>query len=101
MGYLIPKGAGILNNVYTIHHDPKRFPDQGGSTQIATRTTANPCTKQQAILILQNATHSRSGQVEGYAQACMLLKEAYSLAFRACCGHLIFSLLLTRRLGKF
>jgi cytochrome P450 len=27
MGYLIPKGAGVLNNVYTIHHDPKRFPD--------------------------------------------------------------------------
>lgn len=27
MGYQIPKGTGALNNVYTIHHDPKRFPD--------------------------------------------------------------------------
>lgn len=27
MGYRIPQGAGILNNVYTIHMDPKRFPD--------------------------------------------------------------------------
>ncbi len=27
MGYHIPKGAGILNNAYTIHMDPKRFPD--------------------------------------------------------------------------
>ena len=25
MGYHIPKGAGILNNVCTIHHDPKRY----------------------------------------------------------------------------
>ena len=27
MGYHIPKGAGILNNVFTIHHDPKRYPN--------------------------------------------------------------------------
>jgi len=27
MGYLIPKGAGVLNNVYTIHMDPERHPD--------------------------------------------------------------------------
>ena len=26
MGYLIPKGAGIMNNAYTINMDPKRFP---------------------------------------------------------------------------
>jgi len=25
MGYVIPKGAMIVNNVYTIHHDPKRY----------------------------------------------------------------------------
>lgn len=27
MGYHIPKGAGVLNNVYAIHMDAKRFPD--------------------------------------------------------------------------
>jgi cytochrome P450 len=27
MGYLIPKGAGIMNNVYAINNDPKRFPN--------------------------------------------------------------------------
>lgn len=27
MGYHIPAGAGIMNNVYTINHDPKRFPE--------------------------------------------------------------------------
>jgi cytochrome P450 len=27
MGYLIPKGAGVLNNVYTIHMDPARHPN--------------------------------------------------------------------------
>ncbi len=27
MGYKIPAAAGILNNVYTINMDPKRFPD--------------------------------------------------------------------------
>lgn len=27
MGYLIPKGAGILNNVYSINMDPVRFPN--------------------------------------------------------------------------
>ena len=27
MGYRIPKGAGILNNVWAIHMDPKRHPD--------------------------------------------------------------------------
>lgn len=26
MGYHLPKGAGVLNNVYTIHMDPKRHP---------------------------------------------------------------------------
>lgn len=26
-GYLIPKGAGVLNNVWTINMDPKRAPD--------------------------------------------------------------------------
>ena len=27
MGYHIPKGAGVLNNVYAIHMDPSRHPD--------------------------------------------------------------------------
>jgi cytochrome P450 len=27
MGYLIPKGAGVMNNVYAIHMDPERHPD--------------------------------------------------------------------------
>jgi cytochrome P450 len=27
MGYLIPKGAGMLNNVYSINMDPNRFPN--------------------------------------------------------------------------
>jgi cytochrome P450 len=27
MGYLIPKGAGVVNNVWTIHMDPKRHPN--------------------------------------------------------------------------
>ena len=27
MGYTIPAGAGVLNNVYTINMDPKRFPE--------------------------------------------------------------------------
>ena len=27
MGYRLPKGAGVLNNVYAIHNDPKRYPD--------------------------------------------------------------------------
>jgi cytochrome P450 len=27
MGYLIPKGAGVLNNVYTINMDPNRHPN--------------------------------------------------------------------------
>ena len=27
MGHIIPAGAGILNNVYSIHMDPKRYPD--------------------------------------------------------------------------
>ena len=27
LGYHIPAGAGILNNVYGIHFDPKRYPD--------------------------------------------------------------------------
>lgn len=27
MGYHIPKGAAVLNNVYTINMDPKRFPE--------------------------------------------------------------------------
>lgn len=27
MGYLIPKGAGVMNNVWAIHMDPKRHPD--------------------------------------------------------------------------
>ncbi|KAK5128967.1 hypothetical protein LTR85_000300 [Meristemomyces frigidus] len=27
MGYLIPKGAGVLNNVWTIHNDPVRAPE--------------------------------------------------------------------------
>lgn len=26
MGYLIPKGAGVMNNVWSIHMDPKRHP---------------------------------------------------------------------------
>ena len=35
MGYLIPKGAGVLNNVYAIHHDPSAFRTQEALTQIA------------------------------------------------------------------
>jgi cytochrome P450 len=27
MGYTIPAGAGVMNNVYTINMDPKRFPE--------------------------------------------------------------------------
>lgn len=27
MGYTIPAGAGVMNNVYTINMDPKRFPN--------------------------------------------------------------------------
>ncbi|KAK6447166.1 hypothetical protein FP744_10003416 [Trichoderma asperellum] len=27
MGYRIPAGAGLVNNVYTIHMDPQRYPD--------------------------------------------------------------------------
>ena len=27
MGYRIPKGAGVMQNVYTIHMDPHRYPD--------------------------------------------------------------------------
>jgi cytochrome P450 len=27
MGYVIPKGAGVLNNVWAIHMDPQRHPD--------------------------------------------------------------------------
>jgi cytochrome P450 len=27
MGYVIPKGSLIVNNVYTIHNDPKRYPN--------------------------------------------------------------------------
>ncbi|KIW99740.1 uncharacterized protein Z518_11153 [Rhinocladiella mackenziei CBS 650.93] len=27
MGYLIPKGAGVMNNVWAIHMDPKRHPN--------------------------------------------------------------------------
>jgi len=27
MGYRLPKGAGVLNNVYTIHNDSDRYPD--------------------------------------------------------------------------
>lgn len=27
MGYLIPKGAGVMNNVWSIHMDPKRHPN--------------------------------------------------------------------------
>jgi len=27
MGYLIPEGAAVMNNVYTINMDPKRFPN--------------------------------------------------------------------------
>jgi cytochrome P450 len=27
MGYAIPAGAGVMNNAYTINHDPKRFPE--------------------------------------------------------------------------
>lgn len=27
MGYLIPKGAGVMNNVWAIHQDPERYPE--------------------------------------------------------------------------
>ena len=27
LGYHIPKGATVINNVYTIHHDPARYPN--------------------------------------------------------------------------
>jgi cytochrome P450 len=27
MGYRIPKGAGVLNNVFSIHNDPNRYPE--------------------------------------------------------------------------
>ncbi len=27
MGYLIPKGAGVMNNVWSIHRDPERYPE--------------------------------------------------------------------------
>ncbi|CAI6277588.1 unnamed protein product [Periconia digitata] len=27
MGFRLPKGAGVMNNVYTIHHDPRRYPN--------------------------------------------------------------------------
>lgn len=27
MGYFIPKGAGVMNNVWAIHMDPKRYPN--------------------------------------------------------------------------
>ncbi|KAK5276629.1 hypothetical protein LTR14_012559, partial [Exophiala xenobiotica] len=27
LGYRIPKGAGVLNNVWAIHMDPKRHPE--------------------------------------------------------------------------
>jgi cytochrome P450 len=64
MGYLIPKGARFLNNVYAIHHDPKRFRTQDALTQIAIRTIASHCTKPQATPMHPNGTHLLLVQVE-------------------------------------
>ncbi|KAI0154793.1 cytochrome P450 [Xylariaceae sp. FL1272] len=50
MGYRIPKGAGIVQNIYTMHMDPKRYenprqfnPDRFyGDTQSAAEASLNP-----------------------------------------------------------
>ncbi|KMU85571.1 O-methylsterigmatocystin oxidoreductase [Coccidioides immitis H538.4] len=46
MGYLIGKGAGVMNNVWGIHHDEKHHPSLASSIQSATstitRALANP-----------------------------------------------------------
>lgn len=50
MGYRIPAGAGIVNNVYTIHMDPERYPDPRrfeperfrGDMQTAADSALNP-----------------------------------------------------------
>jgi cytochrome P450 len=50
MGYRIPAGAGLVNNVYTIHMDPQRYPDPRkfkperykGDMQTAADSALNP-----------------------------------------------------------
>jgi cytochrome P450 len=79
MEYLIPNGAGVLISVYTIHHDPKRFPDLrrfDPDRYKDDRQSLYEVTKQQAIPMLPKETPSLSVQVEGYALACLLPRGA-------------------------
>jgi cytochrome P450 len=100
MGYLIPKGAGVLNNVYGIHHDPKRFPDPRrfdpdrykDDLQSLCEAASNPDASNEARSLLV--------QVEGYASACLLRGGVCSWASRGCSEHLTFRLLWIRLLAR-
>lgn len=77
MGYLILKGAGFLNNVYAIHHDPKRFPDPRrfdpdrykDDRQSLYEAASNPDASKWDTFTLV--------QVEGYTLACMLQRSLF------------------------
>src|SRR5436305_11379312 len=79
---------------------PNAFQTQDALTQIAKRTIASHCTKQQATPTHPNGTHSLLVQVEGYAPVCMLERGVCSWASRGCSGHLIFRPLWIRLLAK-
>lgn len=67
MRYLIPKGAGVLNNVHAIHHNPKRFPDPRRFDPDRYMDDRRSLYEAASNPTHPNRTHSLLVQVEGYA----------------------------------
>ena len=77
-GYLIPTGAGVINNAYTISSNPNRHPDPRRFDPERYKDDQTPLQRPPLHLISASGTISRLVQAVAFVRVCMWLSFPYS-----------------------